>query len=532
MNVHPQLQNALLVGVERTPLGNGLGASAELNTLLEAIPGEHLLWHALAANDLWQRAGFTPTALPLAGVAASADSARCPFSAERALQMILRGIHPELLETWLALAAAAHVPLPHTCIVPLLEMGMQKPALRQALVPLLGERGTWLAAQNSTWAQRYGVTEAAGQSADTMWQLGSIEQRCSALEAMRRLDPAGALAALELEWKNEPPEHRIMLLPRLATGLSLADEAFLERALDDKRKEVRTAAQNMLASLPGSALVARNTARLTALLTLERKSGFAARIGAMLGGLDATLKVQLPEPASKEMKRDGIGTQSSHGLGEKANMLLDMMSCVPPTHWSTTWNMTPEQVVGVFSVNEFTEALLKGLARAATRAVQSTSDDAAFAWFVAMFEVDNHVRGIGLTNLLLPEIDHLPLARQEQLMQRWLEQTPYPAFHQVSHLIEQCAARNQRPLSNALSRLALAQAQRAMLDSGASQYYPRSVFTVMRLALDATDLGYLDANWPADSWEHWPRWQAAVDEFKETMQFRHTMQRSFLENDA
>ncbi|PWF47937.1 hypothetical protein C7C56_013300 [Massilia glaciei] len=513
------MHKALLAGVERAPLGAGMGASEELDVLLAAAKGEHLLWQALAANDLWQRAGFTPPALARAAGAAPADPARCPRAAERVLQLILRGIHPELLDQWLALARAARVPLPHACIVPLLEMGMQKPALRHALAPLLGERGNWLAAQNPAWAERYGVSAVAGESVDTKWQLGSIEERGFALEAMRRADPAAALAALEGEWANEPPEHRVTLLPCLATALTLADEAFLERALDDKRKEVRAIAQNLLAGLPGAQLGARCAARLEALFTFGRAAG--------------KLEVRLPDVCTKQMKRDGIGLQTHHGLGEKAGLLLDMVSCVPPAHWSGAWDLPPARVIALFSAHEFNFALLTGLARAAGRALRNTPGEAAFDWFLALIGAGG-AGGVDLVASLLPDIELLPPALQESVLQRWLSDARQgrEGYRQITHLIEHSAVRQARALSPALSRLALTQAQRQMLHDGASQYSARGFFSVLRLALDAGDCAYLDDNWPADGWEHWPHWRPALDEFKETMHFRHTMQGSFLENDA
>ncbi|MES3020745.1 MAG: DUF5691 domain-containing protein [Pseudomonadota bacterium] len=519
MNLNPQLHKALLAGVARAPLGAGLGAGEELNVLLDATRGEQQLWLALAANDLWQRAGFTPQKLAQAAAPAPGDLGRCPRAAEGVLQLILRGIHPELLDQWLALAQAAQVPLPHACIVPLLEMGMNKPALRRALVPLLGERGGWLAAQNPAWAERYGVSAVAGDPVETKWQLGSIEERGFALEAMRRADPAAALAALELEWPNEPPEHRATLLPCLATGLGLADEAFLERALDDKRKEVRTIAQNLLAGVPGAQMGTRARVRLEALFTFTRPP--------------AALAVQLPDLCSKEMKRDGVGLQTYSGLGEKASLLRDLMALVPPSYWNTAWDLPPAHIVDLLLAHEFGAALLSGLARAALHALRANPDDAAVEWFLALADADGG-RGVDLEAVLLPALDLLPAERFDAVLLRWLGEARQgrEAYRKITVMIEHNALRKTRALSPALSRLALGQAQRQMHTDGASRYSPHGVFAVLQLALDASDCAYLDDNWPEPGWEHWPHWRAPFDEFKEMMHFRHTMQRSFLENDA
>ncbi len=47
------------------------------------------------------------------------------------------------------------------------------------------------------------------------------------------------------------------------------------------------------------------------------------------------------------------------------------------------------------------------------------------------------------------------------------------------------------------------------------------------LAID--DLSYTEQNWPADTWEHWPHWREVIDEFLETLRFRHQLDTSFLE---
>lgn len=75
------------------------------------------------------------------------------------------------------------------------------------------------------------------------WLSGAFEERRASLLAMRKHDPARARAWLQETWTKDPPDEREALLRLfVATGLSLADETFLETTLDDKRKTVRQAA--------------------------------------------------------------------------------------------------------------------------------------------------------------------------------------------------------------------------------------------------------------------------------------------------
>lgn len=536
MKLDPALHKTLLAGLSRAPLAPGAGSPAALHPLLAAVPDALRFWHTFAATDLWQRAGYQPAPPAQPAQLPCEAEATCPRAAEQVLHLILRDIHPELLDSWLMQAQARSMSLPHSALVPLLDLSIQKAALRPVLTTLLGARGRWLAAQQPRWAELYGsLGQLTADSTAQHWQLGTLQQRCLALQTMRRADAPAALLALEQDWAQEPAENRIALLPCLATGLGLHDEDFLERGLDDKRKEVRAAAQQLLATLPGSQLRERCKARLEALFTLERKSGLAARLGAMLaGGSLPQLSLQLPDACDKAMKRDGIGVQAHHGLGEKAGWLLDMMRCVPPMHWSAAWQLTPEQVIAVLAGQEFKTALLTGLVHAASRAVQANPGSDAIAWFVALLgEQSQAASGFSVAQILLPDLEHLPVQEQERIVRQWLDQagSDRQAYSFALSWAEQGARRAPQPLSPAMSRLLLLGTQRLMATSQPS-YGTRSDFAVLGKVLDCEDISYARANWPAEHWEHWPHWRSLVDDLMETLQFRHTMHASFLENDA
>lgn len=520
MKLTSSLHKALLAGVARAPLDADSGGPA-LQAVLASVPDDARLWHTVAAADLWQRAGFQPS--QAAAQAPCAGAPTCPRAAEQVLLLILRGIQPQMLDNWLALAHRHGMTLPHAALVPLLELGMQKPALRTALAPLLGPRGHWLVAQHPAWAGRYGVA-ADADAPDTHWQLGSLAQRCDALQAMRRADPAAALAALDAEWAQEPVENRIALLPMLAAGLGLHDEAFLERALDDKRKEVRTAAQQLLGTLPGSQLTERCKARLAALFTLERKAG-----------APPALALVLPEACDKAMKRDGIGNAPHHGMGEKAGWLLDLMRCVPPTHWSETWQLAPRQVLDLFARHEFNTALVTGLVQASARALGAHPAAPAIDWFVTLVSEGAQASvSLNIPAMLLPDLGRLPQDEQERIVLRWLDQSA-GAPRAYAYALEWADERfggSAEALSPELSRLMLASAQRQMLAEPRPDYQTRAGFAVLARALDAAALDAAQAGWPAAEWEHWPQWRALVDDLMETLQFRRTMQASFLETDT
>nr|BFE69341.1 hypothetical protein GCM10020092_026420 [Actinoplanes digitatis] len=95
---------------------------------------------------------------------------------------------------------------------------------------------------------------AATPSDPQVWETGTGGERLAHLTRLRGTDPAAALALLESTWQTETPEDRTRFVDAIGTGLSLADDAFLDRALDDRRKGVREAALDLLRRLPGSSL--------------------------------------------------------------------------------------------------------------------------------------------------------------------------------------------------------------------------------------------------------------------------------------
>ena len=567
--LNPILHKAVLAGTSRVPLEKNLaelGASAEVSTLLQphgANPA--LLWHAIAANDLWQRGGFTPPLAPAgstakesaaaAVTAAASDTRSCPPAAEHILYLILHGIHPEFLESWLACAQKAHARLPHPFLVPLLEQGMNKPPLRPQITPLLDARGRWLVAQHPEWTKRYGTAEA--EDVDGQWQHGNLIERSRALRVLRQRDAPHARALLQADWDSAPPEDRAQLLPCLAVNLSLADEAFLELVLDDKRKEVRSAAITLLRSLNGSQLMQRCQQRLQALFIIERKSGLLAQVGGFLSALSnpgqsaisqIELSLSLPQECDKAMKRDGIGVQKMPSLGEKAGWLCDLMRSVHPSTWCREWQLSPTQVLALLETQEYKTALQSGLAQAAASALQFAATPENAEWFALILKRIGH-GWPGFDYAIVPEMmSHfklLPGPQQETLLLDWLQRSGKPGASQhlagaaqinpPQTLLNQWSQQrtSNAALSPTLSRAFFSHAQQMLLAQNgvyAGEWEIRHRFKQMGEWLDISDLHYTEQGWPDSSWPYWPNWTEAIDKFQETLRFRQQLEASFLEN--
>jgi hypothetical protein len=353
MSMWTEIVNTALIGCERKPLSlnrpeDKLG---ELLAQLDQHDREGALLGAAAVVSLYERAGSLPLkdTQPLPGASEVDNTKRCSERAITHLGMMLLGEYQKLLPEWLAKLAWSGQRIPEELLPPLLELGRIREQFRESILPVLGVRGHWLMAQNPVWDYAIaGIDEK-------LWETGSRNERRIFFEGMRKRDAARARELLKSTWAQESPEDRISFLEEFENGLSLDDEAFLESALDDRLKAVRSRAADLLARLPESALCRRMLDRVRPLLTfklnrLKRK----------------TIEVSLPEVCDKGMKRDGIDLKHKpQDIGEKAWWLVEMLNRIPPRVWSEESGWTINDLITVAIRSEWKRELLGGWSLAA-----------------------------------------------------------------------------------------------------------------------------------------------------------------------
>lgn len=147
-----------------------------------------------------------------------------------------------------------------------LDLAGERASLRPLVGPVLGARGRLLCAHNPRWS--WAVEEPVDPRDEQVWEHGSLAERAAWLGALRTLDPAGARDRLQRVWAVESAGHRTALLRACATGLSPADEPWLEELLDTPA--VAPVARDLVARLPGSRLVARAESRVRASIEITR----------------------------------------------------------------------------------------------------------------------------------------------------------------------------------------------------------------------------------------------------------------------
>jgi hypothetical protein len=499
------LTQVALLGTERQGLPS-VPADSPFGEVLARVDGtqrELALLRVAALTGQYERAGALPVKV------GTTDVVKCPPEtlpwvkalAGSHLLTMLAGEKTELLTEWLRLCAATKQLAPPEAGPLLLSLGQAKEALREMILPVLGERGRWLAGQQLEWSWVTGETLE-----ESVWQTGEPEARLMFLQKLRVSDPAKARELLESTWKEEEPEERAAFMQVLGKNLSLADEAFLEAAFDDKRKEVRRKAADLLAQIPNSALVKRMQERLQPLLKF--KPAEEGSILKLKKGTKASLEINLPTECSKAMQRDGIEAKPpAKEIGERAWWLAQMLGCVPPAYWREQWGCTSADYYAAAMGTEFKKALHLGLQEAAVRYKDIELAESFFA------------EDAGRVTQNLWSV--MPIERRERYLSQWLES---PTGFGTELLFE-----SLHDWSPGFSRAVLKWMRNLCAQDG-MEWQLRNRFKELVGHLAPEVLSETTQGWPTGA-KNWEFWSKGVDEFLAMAQFRLEMRRAILGQD-
>ena len=496
-------------GAPATPT-NLAAAQGPLATVLSRVDWsqrEQGLLDTAVAVALWQRAGqrldldFTalpvcePDSLPRASSKTSDHLRRMLASAE----------YKAALPEWLQAMANANKRAAEDVLPLLLDRGRQQASAREWVLRIIGRRGAWLAAQNPDW--RY----AAEVDANTAWQTGAPDERKWVLERLRAVDPDGALQLLVSTWDSENAHDRTDFASVLAIGLSMDDEPFLEAALDDRSKDVRRTAAELLSRLAQSRLVLRMIERTKPLLT------FAARSPTGAG----KIKVAYPAEFTKDMQRDGIEQKPPaivKTIGEKAWQLTQLIGLVPPATWSAAWGRAPDDLVRAAGKSDEQMVLLEGWTLAAQRFADATWAEAVLrVWPTA----DDVMEGL---------LDTLPVERREAHVLGLLKsnRNSLQGDHPALAALTLC----HHTWSAALSRNVLDRVRQSIAASTSEypDWHLRNALEHFALHIAPEVAAEATAGWPVES-EKWAQWAKPVGEFISLLAFRREMLEAIFEHE-
>lgn len=347
-----------LVGTDRAPAFPAL-SDTPLDATLAQVQGlapPRRLLAAAAIVALWERAGLEPSVADKA-LPDPAPRDDVPFCSPRAsrylLKLLAESLH-DLVPEYLAALARRRKAISPIAMPELFDYALNRPPVRQLIIPVLGAHGRWLASQNPAWAQLFVTPDESALAAQ--WETASRSERSSLLTQLRAGDPAAARDVITKTWDQEPAEDRATFLSMLADQLSPADEAFLEAALDDRSKRVRAVAADLLARLPNSALAQRMVQRIKPLVQSAR----------------SRLDVGLPAQCDAAMERDGIQPKAPAGVSERMWWLAHIVAAVPLSFWTQLTSRTPSDVVKLVGKSDQRASILSGWARTGGRCGDAT----------------------------------------------------------------------------------------------------------------------------------------------------------------
>jgi hypothetical protein len=355
MNMPDIVKTALVgTGQQNQPdCKTGSAVDNLISALAIASPERQLL---LAAGSfaVYQQAGWVAEVIEGIPEPAPTEQLRpCSSRAAALLHDMFLGKHKDLLPEAFQYMQQAGIHLPYELLPAALNMSDTQ--IRALLYPILGERGKWLSQLNPQWNWVQQILPLSGEAlpvhTESLWQEGTIEQRCAILRRLRTIDPAQARSWLEEVWKKERAEARSALLNTFEVSLSDADEPFLEKALDDRSSNVRNVACELLLRLPTSAFLERMLLRSNQILSLDK----------------GKIIVNAPSKYDTSWTRDGILEKPETKPGEQAWWMLQILSRVPLHHWEERLQNTPEALINQLEKidNTWTNTVIEGWTRAA-----------------------------------------------------------------------------------------------------------------------------------------------------------------------
>jgi Family of unknown function (DUF5691) len=236
--------------------------------------------------------------------------------------------------------------------------------LRAAITPLVGPLAGWLAAANPEWAW-IAALGPGSQSDPAAWPTSSLRERRALLDSLRRTDPAAARELVLSTWDTDTARDRTAFIVALGPDLRPDDEDLLERALADKRAEVRLAAAGLLARLPGSRFSGRAADRAAAAVHVQRS----------LTG--RKLVATAPDEATPDMLADCIDPSPPRATGRRSWLLRQIVAAPPAAWWPAHTGLQPAELLAAAAGTEWATALELGWTDGAIR-------DSDPAWLTAL----------------------------------------------------------------------------------------------------------------------------------------------------
>ena len=416
----------------------------------------------------------------------------------RYFQLILSGRYLKVLPEILELCREHNIQLPAEQLPKFFDLSLGRPPFWQSLQPLLEERERWLLRQNPEWSSLADLPSDEGTSVVT------VEEQAAMLRYLRRATPEKAAAFLEPYWQELAYQEKRLLLQQFVIGLGKHDEPFLQNCREDNRKEVRSAAAELLIDIPDTALQTELLEQGAAIIEIVQGS----------------LKIHLPNP--KHLPK-GISTQKSKFKGSKqAVAAYTIIARIPPRNWESHFNRPIVDCLRMMGRSQEKRLLIHGVAQAALRFQDLRWVEAILRYWWRLDDTPNWSSTLGknlMTALPKPVFNEIVVQH----------------FHQETGLVEEDSFIGQligigtHHWENRVAALIINGFQQW---ANTSQSYYWNVWhykRILKVAAYRVDPQLLDSfqqGWNPRS-PVWPRWEGDVERMLKTLAFRKDVHKAF-----
>ena len=365
------LLTAALVGTAKKPFALSLTAShLRMFVELESLSSERQLLLSAGVQAICEFAAFVPATVDDALEPSPVETRR--FISSRVTN-IVDGLldqtsdSPLLVEACQLMRQFERV-LPPASLPVALQVS-SKP-LRAALLPVIGERGRWLARfdDNWHWAAEQAVDELPRDEAalEQLWNDGAVETRVAVLAHAQELSRQLAQRLLQATWPTEKAEVRLEFLNAIARTITAEEIPFLESLTKDRSAAVRARASELLCRLDDSPTAEKFIAWTDETLApATPKKSLVSKLRQIAGGAALTLAVTPPTEYRAEWHELGITEKPLAGMGNRAYWLIQLIRRVRPAHWEDRLSATPSQLISAVRGDDFGPQVIQAWSEAA-----------------------------------------------------------------------------------------------------------------------------------------------------------------------
>ena len=496
-----------LIGTDRSDLSEAtLVELAKLGVDMEATAANILLEGATLFAQM-RKAGFQPEKWKgeIPTPAQKDKSKICSKKSSEHLSMILNGTFPLALDSFIQQLVFNKKTFPPELLPELLEKSRSDKTLWHKLKNAIGERGNWLIVQNEDWHF------LIDKSDHVAWEDGTKSERLLLLNSLRKTQPNEALENIESSWGEDDWKHRVEYLKILEYNLSLADEPFLEKCLDEKRKDLRRTAAGLLEKIEGSKLQKRMRERLRDCINLKSRSFKKEK---------TEIEIELPESCDHGMLRDGIDPKKKWLKGGlKASYFAQMFIVLPPSDWERFFEKKTNEVLDIFIRSEWSELLLQASIVSAVRHQDENWMKEICHIYFNKYD-DNRWENLDVNLLLekLPENIFNQFAIQELKDFNSTLENSEPLAHLLQFNLNSWDKNLTLLLMKNLRHLISQN-----IDYGWNMIHYSNILNRAAYGIDPKLFEVLNKSWTNDE-SYWTNWGKEIDKFLRVLKFRRDMQ--------